>query len=66
MRETAIFPLPILGRFQSIFSSEKQKVRHISTSGLFGLPTSKACHVLSHPRSLIISTKFEVDTTIHR
>jgi len=39
MHETAIFPLLISGRFQLIFSSEKQKVRHISTSGLFGLLT---------------------------
>jgi len=50
MRETAIFPLPIWGRFQLIFSIGKQKVRYISTSGLFGLLTWKVCHVLGHPR----------------
>ena len=42
MLETAIFPLPIWGRFQLTFSSEKWKVRHISAFGLFGL--------LSRPR----------------
>ena len=36
--------------FSRFFSSEKQTVRHISTSGLFGLLSCKACHVLSHPR----------------
>jgi len=40
-------------RFKDVFSCVfigKTKIRHISTSGLFGLLTLKACHVLSHPR----------------
>jgi len=57
MRETAIFPLPIWGRFQLIFSSEKQKVRFIWPTVLESKPRIE-------PPTLIISAKFEVDTTI--
>jgi len=41
-------------RFEEVFSwfffIGKANIRHISTSGLFGILTQKACHVLSHPR----------------
>ena len=50
----------IRGRF---FAFQMLKVRHISTSGLFDLLTYKVCHMLI--RMVIISTKFEVDITVH-
>jgi len=40
---------------------DKLKVRHISTSGLFDLLISKVSHV---PSTMVISTKFKVDTAI--
>ena len=48
----------------SCFSSEKQQVRHIFTSGLFDLLKESMPRV--EPPTLIISIKFEVDTTTHR
>jgi len=67
----SVFDFRTFSGFQLIFSSVKQKVRHISTSGLFGLwRTSYAFDLesmpLVEPPTLIISTKFQVDTTIHR
>jgi len=53
----------IRGRFPLIFAFQMLKVRHISTSGLFDLLTYKVCHMLI--RMVIISTKFEVDITVH-
>ena len=65
MRETAIFPLPMCGRLQLIFFIGKAKslpyfyFRFIWPTDLESVPRVE-------PSTLIISAKFEVDTTIHR
>jgi len=63
MRETAIFPLPIWGRFQLIFFHRKSK-----KSAILLPPVYVAYWRCVEPPTFIISTKFEVDrpTTIHR
>jgi len=56
MRETAMFPLPIWGRFQLIFLLEKEIVRHIFTFSVYlaYCPRNTFCETWylphSHPR----------------
>jgi len=50
--------------FSSFFHRKAKKVRHISTCGLFGLLTQKACHMLSHHVDHF--HQVWVDTSIHR
>jgi len=64
MRKTAIFPLAIWGRFQ-FFSIGKGKCP-LYFYFRFIWPTDLASVPRVEPSTLIISTKFEVDTTIHR
>ena len=64
MRKTAIFPLSIWGCFQSIFIRKAKRppyfyIRFIWPTDLESVPRVE-------PPTLIISTKFKVDTTIHR
>ena len=64
MRETAIFPLPISGRFQLTFFIGKAKTPPYFYFR-FILPTDLESVSRVEPPTLIISSKFEVDATIH-
>jgi len=52
-----------LRTFLVYFALDKLKVHHISICGLFYLHLKPVLYV--SPQTLIISTKFEVNTTVH-
>ena len=64
MLETAIFPLPIGGRFQLFFHRKSKYPPYFYFR--FILPTELESVPRVEPPTLIISIKFEVDTTTHR
>jgi len=51
--------------FCSVFAFDMLTVRHISASGLFDLLTYSVSYVLPLNRPMQISTKCEVDKTVH-
>ena len=64
MRETAIFPLRIWGRFQLIFHRKSKYTPYFYFRFIW--PTDLESVPCVEPLTLIISIKFEVDLTIHR
>ena len=64
MRERAIFPLPIWGRFQLFFIGKATSPPYFYHRFLW--PTDLESVPRVEPPTLIISVNSEVDTTIHR